>query len=144
MNNITIEGIISRISNKYQERNITFFEVARNNKYIKDGSQIKDTSYFSVVIDNKLLINKKDLLKVGKKVVVSGIPNSYFDSSGHKCFTIKAFNIESEEEYKKITSSGPIISFDIDGVLLWNGKRCESKPMDPKEEQEIKDMLAQY
>ena len=37
MNNINIEGVISRMSNKYQNKNITFFEIARNNKYLQDG-----------------------------------------------------------------------------------------------------------
>ena len=67
MNNINIEGVISRISDKYQEKNITFFEVARNREYLKDGFVEKDTSFFSAVIDNKLLEKYRDIFKVGQK-----------------------------------------------------------------------------
>lgn len=144
MNNINIEGVISRISDKYQEKNITFFEVARNREYLKDGFVEKDTSFFSAVIDNKLLEKYRDIFKVGQKVVVSGIPNSYFDKEGHKCFTIRVLNLYSSNEYVKEGYSGPVISFDTDGVMLWNGKRCEAVPMDPEEEKEIKDILSQY
>lgn len=144
MNNINIEGVISRISDKYQEKNITFFEVARNREYLKDGFVEKDTSFFSAVIDNKLLEKYRDIFKVGQKVVVSGIPNSYFDKEGRKCFTIRVLNLYSSNEYVKESCSGPVISFDTDGVMLWNGKRCEAVPMDPEEEKEIKDILSQY
>jgi len=146
MNYINIEGVISRISNKYKDKNITFFEIARNNEYMKDGFIKKDTSFFSAVIDNDLLREYKNIFKVGQKVVVSGIPNSYFDKEGRKCFTIKVFKIVLSSEYKNeiINYSGPKISFDTDGVMLWNGKRCESIPLNPDEEKEIKDILSQY
>lgn len=146
MNYINIEGVISRISNKYKDKNITFFEIARNNEYMKDGFIKKDTSFFSAVIDTDLLCKYKNILKVGQRVVVSGIPNSYFDKEGRKCFAIRVLNICLASEYQKDKESysGPKFGFDDDGVMLWNGKRCESIPMNPDEEKEIKDILSQY
>ena len=44
------------------------------------------------------------------------------------------------ENYKIETTSSPI-SYDSDGVMLWNGKRCESIPCTPEEEQEIDNIL---
>lgn len=146
MNNINIEGVISRISNKYQNKNITFFEIARNNKYIQDGFVKKDTSFFSAVIDNDLLENYRNIFKVGQKVIVSGVPNSYFDKEGRKCFTIRVFKMCLSSKYKSdvVDYGGPKINFDTDGIMLWNGKRCESVPMNPEEEAKLKDILSQY
>lgn len=44
----------------------------------------------------------------------------------------------------KGNSIGPIISKDIDGVQLWNGKRCESEPMSEDEQKELKDWLSSF
>lgn len=39
---------------------------------------------------------------------------------------------------------GPIISEDVDGVKLWNDKRCESEPMSEEEQQYLKDWLSSF
>ena len=37
-----------------------------------------------------------------------------------------------------------IISYDIDGVMLWNGKRCESKQCTEDEFKEMQSLLSEY
>ena len=144
-NCIKVEGIIYRISYKHKDRNLICFEVARNREYLSsDGMIVKDTSFFSAIINFKELIKYKDLLKVGSKVVVSGIPNSYFNKDKQKCFTIKVLELFRPEDFVEEEKSGPKISIDTDGVMLWNGERCEIKPMDPEEEKEVNDILSKY
>ena len=41
----------------------------------------------------------------------------------------------------KRNNIGPIISKDVDGVELWNGKRCESKPLSESELKELEVIL---
>ena len=40
--------------------------------------------------------------------------------------------------------SGPIISYDTDGVMLWNGQRCESEPCTEEELKELEELLSQF
>ena len=35
----------------------------------------------------------------------------------------------------------PLITYDTDGVMLWNGKRCESEPASPEEIAEMEAMI---
>jgi len=34
-------------------------------------------------------------------------------------------------------NKGPQMSYDVDGVMLWNGKRCEVKPSSKEEQEEL-------
>ena len=34
-----------------------------------------------------------------------------------------------------------LITYDTDGVMLWNGKRCESEPASPEEIAEMEAMI---
>ena len=67
-------------------------------------------------------------------------------SCGRKCFTIRVFKICLSSKYKSdvVDYGGTKINFDTDGIMLWNGKRCESVPMNPEEEAKLKDILSQY
>ena len=37
-----------------------------------------------------------------------------------------------------------IISYDTDGVMLWDGKRCESEPCSEEELKELKELLKPF
>lgn len=37
-----------------------------------------------------------------------------------------------------------IISYDTDGVMLWNGKRCESVQPTEEERKEMEDLLSEF
>lgn len=47
-------------------------------------------------------------------------------------------------EYKNNSKLNNIISYDIDGVMLWNGKRCESKQCSEEEYEEMQLLLSEY
>lgn len=48
----------------------------------------------------------------------------------------KNFNIERD--------LSPTIDYDVDGVMLWNGIRCESKPMDEETKKEFEEFLNEF
>ena len=52
--------------------------------------------------------------------------------------------LSSKYKSDVVDYGGPKINFDTDGIMLWNGKRCESVPMNPEEEAKLKDILSQY
>lgn len=142
---IVVNGVISRISYKNIHKGLVNFEIANNREYLsRDGYVNKDTSFFSAIIDLKVLDEYKNLLKVGNKVVVTGQPRSYFDKEKKKCFSIRVNKIIDERLYHEEEYSGSKLSFDKDGVMLWNGKRCEATPMNHREEKELREMLEKY
>ena len=43
-----------------------------------------------------------------------------------------------------INKNNKIIDYDTDGVMLWNGVRCESKPCSKSEHDELNSLLAEF
>ena len=145
--NITIMGTICRINDQIKNDNMTFFEVRRNRKYFKNGKEEFETSFFSAMIDNDILERYNDLFKLGSYVMVSGIPKSYIDKNGIKRFSIRVMKMESANDILEKNTENktePVIAYDVDGTMLWNGKRCESVPISKKEEDELKELLSKY
>jgi len=48
----------------------------------------------------------------------------------------KDFNLNKE--------TYPMIDYDTDGVMLWNGQRCESTPMDEETRKEMEDFINEF
>ena len=44
----------------------------------------------------------------------------------------------------KQNSQSPKITYDPDGVMVWDGKRCESIPASPEEIAEMEDLLSEF
>lgn len=144
---IVLEGNISRINNKELDKYI-WFDICKNEKYqTKEGEMKENSSFFSVKIDRERIDNK-DLFKVGSWIVVTGIPKSFLDKNNMKQFYIFALKIEDAKIFKindeKQNSQSPKITYDPDGVMVWDGKRCESTPATPEEIAEMEDLLSEF
>ena len=144
---IVFEGNISRINDKELDKYI-WFDICKNEKYqTKEGEMKENSSFFSVKID-KDRIDNKDLFKVGSLIVVTGIPKSFLDKNNMKQFYIFALKIEDARVFKindeKQNSQSPKITYDPDGVMVWDGKRCESEPATPEEIAEMEDLLSEF
>ena len=109
-----------------------------NNKYVTIGLTCKKYSpdeknnivYSSLKVYKDLYDNNVDLFILGKNVYVKGYLNSYSDKNKtiHNYVTVTKI-----ESYDFINTTGPVIEKDCDGVMLWNGKKCES--ITPTEEE---------
>ena len=144
---IVLEGNISRINDKELDKYI-WFDICKNEKYqTKEGEMKENSSFFSVKIDRERIYNK-DLFKVGSWIVVTGIPKSFLDKNNMKQFYIFALKIEDAKIFKindEIQNSqSPKITYDPDGVMVWDGKRCESTPATPEEIAEMEDLLSEF
>lgn len=144
---IVLEGNISRINDKELDKYI-WFDICKNEKYqTKEGEVKENSSFFSVKIDRERIYNK-DLFKVGSWIVVTGIPKSFLDKNNMKQFYIFALKIEDAKIFKindeKQNSQSPKITYDPDGVMVWDGKRCESEPATPEEIAEMEDLLSEF
>lgn len=103
----------------------------------KSISSLSKYGYIVLEYDRKEKNNSKRVIRLSEvlKNQISGIKNN--------------LNTSVQENFKQYNKNnmirnniGPVISKDVDGVKLWNGKRCESEPMSEEEQKELKDWLS--
>ena len=116
-----------------------------NNKYVTLGLTCKKYSpdennnvvYASLKVYKDLYENNKGLFILGKNVYVKG----YLNSSDKNKTIHDYVTVTRIESYDFINAIGPVIEKDYDGVMLWNGKRCESIPTTEEEKAEMERLI---
>ena len=145
VNELTISGTINSIC-----------ESDFDKEYIKFGMTIKKYSkkeekvYISLNVKSDLYNIYKDLFFKDNFIYIKGYMNSYVDKNKN----IKSFITVTDvgESYKEIMNgkATPYIRYDPDGVMVWNGKRCEAdswdfnNPEDVKKYKELVSMLKEF
>lgn len=124
-NEIIISGLINNITDT-------------NDKYIK----------FSMV-SKKFTTNENknvylDYFYKGNKVFVKGYLNSYIDKNKNIKLFISVIDISDNPNNIRNGRSEPHIRYDPDGVMVWNGKRCERELATEEEQEEMKKLLSEY
>lgn len=134
LNEIYLSGIINNI-------------VDNNMDYIKFSLTTtkydKRKIYTNLNVKRELYEIYKDLFIKGTKVFIKGYLNSYNADNKIKLFITVLGISDNEMELRKGRSS-PYIRYDPDGVMVWNGKRCEKDPYGPDEVNEIEELLKEY
>lgn len=120
-----------------------------NNKYITLGLTCKKYSpnensnivFASLRVYKDFYNNNKGLFLFGKNVYIKGYLNSYSDKNKtiHNYVTVTKI-----EGYNFISANGQVIGEDYDGVMLWNGKRCESISPSEEELAEVEELLKPF
>lgn len=134
INEIIISGVINNITDN-------------NNEYIKFGLTTtkfnNSKTYSSLNIKRDLYTIYKDFFVKGNRVYVKGYLNSY--SSNNKIQSFITVN-DIADNYDDITNGrkAPHIRYDPDGVMVWNGKRCEKEEPTEKEYLEMKELLEEF
>lgn len=141
---IAIEGYISRIYDKCNSKYI-WFDICKNEKYQNnDNKEVITTSFFSAKI-NRDKVENNQLFEKGKQVVIKGIPKSYFDQSNFKQFYVLTLAISETAQIMNNCISkergSHLIEYDYDGVMIWNGKRCEAIPPNEEVVKEMEELL---
>ena len=125
INEVMISGTINNITDN-------------NNQYIKFGlTTIKYDNgkvYSSLNINRNLYEIYKDFFVKGNKVYIKGYLNSYSLNNKIQSF-ITVVDIANNYDDILKGRKAPHIRYDHDGVMVWNGKRCES--VEPTEEEKI-------
>ena len=138
MNVDLIEIIISGIIN-----NIT----DNNRDYIKFGLTTlkyeKNKVYSSLNINRNLYMTYKDFFIKGTKVFIKGYLNSYITNNKIQLF-ITVTDISNNKEDILKGKSAPHIRYDPDGVMVWDGKRCEKEIPTKEEQQEMEQLLSEF
>ena len=128
------EVILSGILNNILENELYVTIGLTCNKYSKEEKN--NLVYASLRIYRDLYEKYKGLFLLNNKIYIKGYLNSYSDKNNkiHNYVTI------TKVDNYDFFNGNKTISYDIDGVMLWNGKRCESKLAT---EEEIKEMEKQ-
>lgn len=134
---ILVHGKIINIKNHVDDKYI-WFDISNDEYYKdKDGKLKNYPSFFSARIP-KTIANKY-ILNTNIEIVVKGIPKGYLDKNGYRQNYIHVTEINGEQANEDMLNQ--IISYDTDGVMLWNGKRCESIPTTKEKQLEIQKMI---
>ena len=130
---ILVHGIITSIKDNVDNKFI-WFDIKKDEYYKdKDGKMKNNPSFFSVRVSK----NMKYKLETNIEIIVKGIPKGFVDKNGYRQNYIHATEINGLTTNKY----DEIISYDTDGVMLWNGKRCEGIPMSKEEQEEIDKLI---
>lgn len=134
---ILVHGIISNIKDNVDKEYI-WFDITRNEYYKDKEGNMKNNSFFFSARINKSLKNKY-ILNTNIEVVIKGIPKGF---EGYRQNYIHVTKINGVELSENIFNK--IISYDTDGVMLWNGVRCESEPCTDEELKELEELLKPF
>ena len=104
----------------------------------KSISSLSKYGYIVLKYDKKEKNNSKRVIRLSEvlKNQISGIKNNLNTSNQDN---LKQYNNKNNIKRNNI---GPIISKDVDGVELWNGKRIESEPMSEDEQKYFESLLS--
>lgn len=134
INEVMISGVINNITDN-------------NNQYIKFGlTTIKYDNgkvYTNLNINRNLYKIYKDFFVKGNKVYIKGYLNSYSSNNKIQSF-ITVIDIANNYDDILKGRKAPHIRYDPDGVMVWNGKRCESIPPTEEEQQELDELLKDF
>ena len=78
------------------------------------------------------------------KIFVKGYLNSYIDQNKKIQSFITVTNISNNPSDITNGRKSPHIRYDPDGVMVWNGKRCEAIPPTKEELEEMNNILNEF
>ena len=109
----------------------TINNIKKLNKYIAFGLTCKNYSnkskcFISFHIYEDLYNTYKDLFFKNNKIFVKGYLNSYSDKDNKIVSFVKVTDVSNNSEDIVKGRKEPYIRYDDDGVMVWNGKRCEA------------------
>lgn len=132
-NDLTISGKINYISDN---KTYTYISLECNN-YSKDKSKV----FLSLRVYKDLYEKYKDLFYLDNFIYLKGYINSYKDSKGNiQVFIVGTFFYSNADDLDR-GITGPHIRYDTDGVMVWNGKRCEKVPASKEEQEEMQRLI---
>ena len=137
-NKVLVSGVINAVTDT-------------DDKYIKFGITTRKYTtkedknvYVSLNIARELYHIYKDYFIKGNKIYIKGYLNSYIDRNKKIQSFITVTDVANNSEEIINGRKAPHIREDDDGVLVWNGKRCEDTPATEEEIKEMEELLKEY
>lgn len=100
--------------------------------------------YVSLSIYEDLYNIYKDIFVKDNEIFIKGYINSYVDNNRNYKMFISVIGVSKSYEQLIECKKTPYIRFDPDGVMVWNGKRCESTPLSEDELKEMDELLNEF
>ena len=100
--------------------------------------------YVSLSIYEDLYNIYKDIFVKDNEIFIKGYINSYVDNNRNYKMFISVIGVSKSYEQLIECKKTPYIRFDPDGVMVWNGKRCESTPLSDEELKEMDELLNEF
>ena len=100
--------------------------------------------YVSLSIYEDLYNIYKDIFVKDNEIFIKGYVNSYVDNNKNYKMFISVIGVSKSYEQLIEGKKTPYIRFDPDGVMVWNGKRCESTPLSEEELKEMDELLNEF
>lgn len=100
--------------------------------------------YVSLSIYEDLYNIYKDIFVKDNEIFIKGYINSYVDNNRNYKMFISVIGVSKSYEQLIECKKTPYIRFEPDGVMVWNGKRCESTPLSEEELKEMDELLNEF
>lgn len=100
--------------------------------------------YVSLSIYEDLYNIYKDIFVKDNEIFIKGYINSYVDNNKNYKMFISVICVSKSYEQLIEGKKTPYMRFDPDGVMVWNGKRCESTPLSKEELKEMDELLNEF
>lgn len=100
--------------------------------------------YVSLSIYEDLYNIYKDIFVKDNEIFIKGYVNSYVDNNRNYKMFISVIGVSKSYEQLIEDKKTPYIRFDSDGVMVWNGKKCESTPLSEEELKEMDELLNEF
>lgn len=137
-NEVLLSGIINTITdngNQYIKFGLT------SNRYtLNENKKV----YVSLNISRELFNIYQDLFFKGNKVFIKGYLNSYIDKDKKIQSFISVTDISNNSSDITKGRKEPHIRYDPDGVMVWNGKRCECILLTEEELKKLEEVLSEF
>lgn len=137
-NEIIISGLINNITDT-DDKYIKFSMVSK-----KFTTNENKNVYVSLNISRELYNIYLDYFYKGNKVFVKGYLNSYIDRNKDIKLFISVSDISNNPNIIRNGRSKSYIRYDPDDVMVWNGKRCESKQPTDEDLEEMGNLLSEF
>ena len=137
-NEVLLSGIINVITDT-NGKNIKF-GITTNKYTLNEDKKV----YVSLNISRELFNTYQDLFFKENKVFVKGYLNSYIDQNKKIQSFITVTDISNNSNDITTGRKSPHIRYDPDGVMVWNGKRCEAIPPTKEELAEMENLLKDF
>lgn len=100
--------------------------------------------YVSLSIYGDLYNIYKDIFVKDNEIFIKGYVNSYVDNNRNYKMFISVIGVSKSYEQLIEDKKTQYIRFDSYGVMVWNGKRCESTPLSEDELKEMDELLNEF
>ena len=138
-NEVIIAGNINVIKDINDDDKYVKFSIVSKKYSNNSNSKV----YISLNISRDLYYENLDYFFVNNKVFIKGYLNSYSVNNRMQNFITVTKISDNYDDIINVRKS-PRIRYDSDGVMVWNGKRCESKEPTEEEKREMEEILKEF